>query len=106
MKIDYKSLSYALISAIIITQITGLILATTDTINVYPEYLEKYKDIDYEKISKYYDGNISTTIAEAESNIFPTYLPLWVWIVVSFLCIIALTIISYFFILYITKTKI
>lgn len=108
MKIDWRTLSYALISSIIVTEFSSIIFAITGIIQVYPIYfdylLQFFSENLPEYYDRYYDMNISISIPD-KSISPPFFLSLWFYKVVFLLCLIALTIIFYFLIDFLRKRK-
>ena len=99
MKIDWESLSYALISSIIVTWILGLILSISGIVQIYP------RDIDLliQNLEEMYGDGVSMTIAVG-SNI-PYFLSQWFLIVISLLLLVVLTGVFYFVIGFLRKKK-
>ncbi len=91
MKIDWKTLSLAIITAIIVTAIFGLILSTV----IYPE-------IPWEEIFQSSPGTV--TFAEG-TGLNVHFLPLWVLIVGNLILIAVLTALFYFLISYVNKRR-
>ena len=87
MKIDWRTLSLAMILSIIIAGISGVILSLTNIIREYPTA--------YESISEnLYDNKISITIANT-GNGPPYYFTLSTVIGIGLICITILTIVLY-----------
>lgn len=108
MKIDWKTLSYALISSIIVTELSSIILTITGIIQVFPMYFDYLLQFSSENFPKYYDRyydmNISIILADRIIDP-PFFLSLWFYKVVFLLCLIVLTIIFYFLIDFLRKRK-
>ena len=66
MKIDWESLSYALISSIIVTWILGLILSITGIVQIYP------RDIDL-LIELSHKSNSNLKIIKRLEEMFPSF---------------------------------
>lgn len=96
MKIDWKTLSIAIIISIIITGFSGLILSVSNIIFAYPDI--------YEYNQSLYDSKFAITIAEVGYGP-PFVLHLWGIIGIGLICILFLTIIFYFVIGYVRKYK-
>ena len=98
MKIDWKTLSFAMISSVIVTGIAGLILSLSNIILAYPDLFEYYQSLSP------YGSKIAMTIAQ--SGYGPPYvLHLWVIILIGLICIVVLTLVFYFVIGYLRKRK-
>ena len=99
MKIDWETLSYALISSIIVTWVLGLILSMTGIVQIYP------KDIDLliQNLEEMYGDGVSMTIAVGSTT--PCFLSQWLLIVISLILLIVLTGVFYFVINYLRKKK-
>lgn len=70
MDIDWKNLSFAMITSVIVTGISGLILSLSNIILAYQDIYEYLKSINI------YDTNVSLTIAETSTGP-PFVLHLW-----------------------------
>ena len=100
MKIEWKTLSLAMICSIIVTGIVGLGLSLSNIIltwsDIYADYLFPENQ---------YSSKVSYTIAVAEKGGPPFVLPLWVVIGLGLICIVVLIAIFYFVIGYAGKRR-
>lgn len=98
MKIDWKTLSFAMISSAIVTGIAGLILSLSNIILAYPDLFEYYQSLSP------YGSKVAMTIAQSGYGP-PFVLHLWAIIVFFLICFAVLTIVFYFVIGYLRGCK-
>lgn len=98
MKIDWKTLSFAMTSSLIVTGIVGLILSLSNIILAYPDLFEYYQSLSP------YGNTVAMTIAQAGFGP-PFVLHLWAIIVIGLVCIVVLTTVFYFAIGWLKKRK-
>ena len=98
MKIDWKTLSFAMISSVIVTVVAGLILSLSNILLAYPDLFEYYQSLSP------YGSNVAMTIAQAGAGP-PFVLHLWAIIGTGLICIVVLTTVLYFVIGWLKKRK-
>jgi len=96
MKPDWKTLSLAMITAMLVTALSGIILSTV----IYPE--PPWQEI----LNQIKNNKSSITFVQGAGFSFNIqFIPLWMLIVGNLLVIAALTVVFYFCIQYLHKRK-